>query len=391
MTRGGRRRAGGLVQGTLTAVVALGLVALTGTGGSATDPLLDGGADAAESAERAKVPAHRVDLAFVGDIHTLRRVNYSGQRPGGQWDFTAMFTEVAPLLRSADTAVCHMEAPIAPPGSPVIVVPPLLSTAAPMADALAGAGFDRCSTAGNHIMDRGVAGIDATLTEFDRVGISQSGAARSAAEARPEAAIYDVDGVRVAHLSYSWYIGGQSVPASQPWRANTLSAPRVVADARAARAAGAQVVVTSFTWGFDKIVAPTGYQRSVAQAVTASGEVDLIVGQQAHVLQPIEQVNGVWVIYGMGNFLSDHPVGSFPQSAGDAAIFVVGVVVGADGSVRVRPPIAYPTWIDKSDGHVIRPVGQRFDPGLDASTRAALQRSLDRTRSVLGPYVFERA
>jgi poly-gamma-glutamate synthesis protein (capsule biosynthesis protein) len=302
-----------------------------------------------------------------------------------------MFTEVAPLLRSADTAVCHMEAPIAPPGSPVIVVPPVLSTAAPMADALAGAGFDRCSTAGNHIMDRGVAGIDATLAEFDRVGISQSGAARSPAEASPAAAIYDVDGVAVAHLSYSWAIGGQSVPASQPWRANTLSPGRVIADARAARAAGAQVVVTSFTWGFDKIVQPTPYQRSVAQAVTASGEVDLIVGQQAHVLQPIEQVNGVWVIYGMGNFLSDHPVGSFPQSAGDAAIFVVGVVVRPDGVVKVRPPVAYPTWIDKSNGHVVRPVEQRFDPSLSASTRAALQRSLDRTRSVLGPFVFERA
>lgn len=346
-------------------------------------------ADAAMSATRTKTPAHRIDLAFVGDIHTLRRVNYSAQLPGGRWDFAPMFAEVAPLLQSADTAVCHMEAPIAPPGSPVIVVPPLLSTAAPMADALAGAGFDRCSTAGNHIMDRGVAGIDATLREFDRVGISQSGAARSAAEARPDAAIYDVDGVSVAHLSYSWAIGGQSVPASQPWRANELEAWRVIADARAARAAGAEVVVTSFTWGFDKIVQPTPSQRSIAAAVTASGEVDLIVGQQAHVLQPIEKVNGVWVIYGMGNFLSDHPVGSFPQSAGDAAIFVVGVVVRPDGSVRVRPPVAFPTWIDKSRGHVIRPVEQRFDPSLSASTRAALQRSLDRTRSVLGSFVFE--
>ena len=190
---------------------------------TATPSLLEVGANSSERPVRTELPAHRIDLAFVGDIHTLRRVNYSAQRPGGGWDFTQMFTEVAPLLRSADTAVCHMEAPIAPPGSPVIVVPPLLSTAAPMADALAGAGFDRCSTAGNHIMDRGVAGIDATLAEFDRVGISQSGAARSPAEASPAAAIYDVDGVAVAHLSYSWAIGGQSVPASQPWRANTLS------------------------------------------------------------------------------------------------------------------------------------------------------------------------
>ena len=219
-------------------VAALPAAALTQAGEANPSLTLDAGATAAVSPVRSTRPRHRVDLAFVGDIHTLRRVNYSAQRPNGGWDFTPMFAEVAPLLQSADTAVCHMEAPIAPPGAPVIVVPPLLSTAAPMADALAGAGFDRCSTAGNHIMDRGVAGIDATLGEFDRVGISQSGAARSPGEARPEAAIYDVDGVAVAHLSYSWYIGGRSVPASQPWRANRLTTWRVIADARVARASG---------------------------------------------------------------------------------------------------------------------------------------------------------
>ena len=74
-----------------------------------------------------------------------------------------------------------------------------------------------------------------------------------------------------------------------------------------------------------------------------------------------------------------------------AAIFGVGVTVESNGAVRIERPIVYPTWIDKFNGHVVRPVGQRFDPTLDASTRAALQRSLDRTRAVLGPYVFERA
>ena len=102
-------------------------------GASAIGSVLSSGATATAPGERIRTPARRIDLAFVGDIHTLRRVNYSAQRPNGGWDFSPMFAAVAPLLRSFDTAVCHMEAPIAPPGTSVIVVPPVLSTAAPMA------------------------------------------------------------------------------------------------------------------------------------------------------------------------------------------------------------------------------------------------------------------
>lgn len=355
--------------------------------GSGLDGMVSSGAVASESPERLEPPSRRVDLAFVGDIHTLRRVNYTAQRPGGGYDYRPMFADVAPLLESFDMAVCHMEAPIAPPGTAVIVVPPLLSNAAPLADALADGGFTRCSTAGNHILDRGVAGIDATLNEFDRVGLTQSGAARSFEESLPASQIVTIGGIQVAHLSYSWAIGGQGVPRSQPWRANKLDPSRVIADARTARAAGAEVVAVSFTWGFDKIVQPTSYQRSVARQVTASGEIDLIVGQQAHVMQPIERVNGVWVAYGMGNFLSDHPVGSFPPASGDAGIFAFGVEVDARGGVTVERPIVYPTWIDKYRGHVIRPVSDRHDPFVDASIRRSLDASLLRTLGVVGDFV----
>ena len=44
--------------------------------------------------------------------------------------------------------------------------------------------------------------------------------------------------------------------------------------------------------------------------LTASDSVDLIVGHHAHVVQPIEQVNGVWVVFGLGNVLSNLPTSS---------------------------------------------------------------------------------
>jgi poly-gamma-glutamate synthesis protein (capsule biosynthesis protein) len=37
----------------------------------------------------------------------------------------------------------------------------------------------------------------------------------------------------------------------------------------------------------------------------ASPDVDLILGDHVHVVQPCEKINGKYVIYGMGNFLSN--------------------------------------------------------------------------------------
>ncbi len=80
----------------------------------------------------------------------------------------------------------------------------------------------------------------------------------------------------------------------------------MIADARAARAAGADVVVVSVHWGTEWQTEPDERQLSLGRALTASRtggrpDVDLIVGTHAHVPQAYEKVNGTWVIYGMGD------------------------------------------------------------------------------------------
>lgn len=344
-------------------------------------PTVEEAATAGSPAHRATPPAQRpISFGFTGDIHTLRAVNLDAAQPDGSYDYIPMFERVAPLLSWFDVASCHMEAPVAP-DSEIIVEAPRLSTAPSMVAAIAGAGWDRCSTASNHMMDRGVAGVDATLGAFDAAGLGHSGAARTAPEQRQ--VLFDVRGVTFAHLSYTFYVGAR--PANQPWRLNLIDSAAIIAAARQARADGAQVVIVSMEWGTDTYSAVTPYQRSVAQSVTASGQVDLIVGSQAHVLQPIDKVNGVWVIYGMGNFISDLPGKTWPASAQDAAVFGVDFTV-TDGSVDVSRPVVYPTWIDKQHGHVVRLTSEQYDPELPAATRAALRESQTRTWTVLGEY-----
>ena len=327
-------------------------------------------------------PGTRITWGFTGDIHTLRTVNSSALQRNGTYDYTPKFARVAPLLQWFDVASCQMEAPVAPAGKPILVDPPLLSTAPSMAAALAGAGYDRCSAASNHMMDRGTAGVDATLGALDAAGVGHTGAARSATEAK--AVTFAVKGVTFAHLSCTFYAGAR--PRNEQWRVNKIDASAIIAMARSVRASGAQVVVLSLEWGVDKQSAITSQQRALATTLTASGEIDLIVGHQAHVLQPIEQINGVWVIYGMGNFLTSLSGGTWPTNCQDAAIFGVDFTVAADGRVTVSRPVVYPTWIDKPNGMVVRLTTEANDPSLSSATRSSLRASLARTRAVLGAF-----
>lgn len=343
-------------------------------------------AEATSFALRVAPPDRRLTMGFTGDVHTLRAVNYDARQRDGSYDYQPMFAEIAGLVSWFDVAICHLEQPMAAPGKPVIVEPPLLSSAPTLATAVAAAGYDRCSTASNHSLDGGVAGIDATLGALDAVGVGHAGTARSAQEAAN--VTFETHGVTVAHLSYSFSLGGIPLPSGQPWRANRTDTDVINAAARQARVAGADIVVLSLHWGSDGSSAVTSDQRSVANAVTAAGDIDLIVGHHAHVLQPISQVNGVWVVWGMGNILTDLPVSSrWPAASQDAAVIGVEFTLGADGAVEVGTPTVYPTWVDRSNGHVVRLATQQPDGGLSTKVRAAMVASFDRTRRLLGAHL----
>jgi len=101
-----------------------------------------------------------ITMAFVGDILPHSPLVTRAQR--NEQGFSPMFDDITPLIASADLAICHLETPIVPQGEdlstfPFFGVPPTIT------EAIAKAGFDRCSTASNHTYDRGLKGIDETI------------------------------------------------------------------------------------------------------------------------------------------------------------------------------------------------------------------------------------
>jgi poly-gamma-glutamate synthesis protein (capsule biosynthesis protein) len=369
----------------------IGLLAVPGTGRAADDAIvLDGWAVARTSAQRLSPPSPIITLAFAGDtlVHSPLVARAWQNGGGSRYDFAPMFVRIAPVVGWADLAVCHLESPVAPFGEPLSTAP-RYGIPGDIAVGLAAAGWDRCSTASNHSYDRGVGGVDATVASLTAAGLGQSGMARAPLERI--APVLDVRGVKVVHLSYTWSLNGMRLPAEQPWLVNLIDPVQIVADATEARSRGAEIVVVSLHWGVEKESRPSSYQREVADAVTASGAVDLIVGHHAHVVQPIEQVNGRWVAFGLGNHLSNMTDGfGWPAASQDGAVLLVTMHRGADGTIAIDRPEVVPTWVDRNDGWVVRPVvADLADPATSAGVRAQLAASLARTRTVLGDFIRE--
>jgi len=148
----------------------------------------------------------------------------------------------------------------------------------------------------------------------------------------------------VPQLSYATGSTATS-PAGKPWLANQISAKRIISDARRARKSGAKVVIVSLHWGTEYQHAPNAQQLKVAQQLLSAPEIDLIVGHHAHVVQPIGQVGGKYVAYGMGNLLAKQ-VG---QDRNEGVI--TRFTFGRNGDRwKVVKAEFVPTYIDQSNG-----------------------------------------
>ncbi|MFF0435496.1 CapA family protein [Streptomyces sp. NPDC004327] len=301
----------------------------------------------------------------------------AGAGAGGQeLAFGPMLAGLRPVLSRADLAICHLETPLAPAGGPFTGFP---SFAAPpqIATALADVGFHSCSTASNHTLDQGEAGVRRTLDALDAAGLRHTGSARSRAEAhRPN--IIEVAGVPVAHLSYTYGFGGRPLPPDKPWLANPIS-ERVFDEAHRARRAGAEVVVLSMHWGREHLHEPSERQQARAKELTAHPVFDVILGHHAHTVQPLERINGTWVVYGHGNLLARHRMARGTTEEGLLSCFRF---VRADGSWRVGSVGVIPTLVDLTGPvRVVALAAALADPELTPSVRGRYEQAYHRIRS----------
>src|SRR5665811_1598232 len=92
-------------------------------------------------------------------------------------------------------------------------------------------GWDGCSTASNHSMDRGMAGVSATLDALDAAGLGHAGTARNATESsQPQ--MYELrragQTIRVAQIAAAYGTNGLPIPANAPWALHLIDAQSLI-------------------------------------------------------------------------------------------------------------------------------------------------------------------
>ena len=281
-------------------------------------------------------------VSVSGDLLIHSPVFFQAQAlaGGAGYEFGPMLEQLRPYVKDADLAICHVETPVsdvAPPsGLPTFNAPPEL------ADAVVDTGWDICDTASNHSTDQGQEGVDGTAEVLDNAGIGHTGSFASEKD-RDEPLIVRVKGVRVALVAFTT---GSNGLVPEDYSLNVASEPdEVIADARAAREAGADVVIVNMHWFSETVdeysTEPSTEQIEFAEALVAAPEITAVVGQGPHVVQPIEWIDDKPVVYSEGNLLANQGAAAGLADASQDGIvalldFVAGGGLRAGGARELR-------------------------------------------------------
>ena len=294
-------------------------------------------------------------------------------------NFGPMLAGVKPYVAKADLAICHLETPLAKPNGPFSGYPDF-SGPPQIATALRATGFDACSTASNHTLDQGSAGISRTLRALDQARIKHTGSARSETESRRITLLRAGD-VRVALLSYAYGFNGHTYPGGRTWLANRIDPVAIVDDAKRARRQGAQVVIAALHWGTEYQQTPSRQQLDLAPRLARSGALDLIISHHSHVVEPVQRIGRVWVVYGLGNLIAFHSTPGLPNQEGLLASFTF-TRSGTRWTVTTAGYL--PLLVTRRPPIRLLPVTAALRTGrYGSSTRARLTQALERTTRVV--------
>lgn len=216
-------------------------------------------------------------------------------------DFTPLLEGQRRYIQASDLAICHQETPVAGPDGPFAAypsfnVPPQIITASKAV------GYQACTTASNHTIDRSTDGLLRTLDALDAAGLKHTGSYRTEAESQGFL-ILQTPAAKVAIVQGTYGLNG--LTPEYPWQVDMLDAPTMIAKAVKARELGADIVLGVMHAGEEYASEPNAQQQEVAHALVDSGQFTMIYGHHTHSVLPIENYKGTWIVYGLGNGVTE--------------------------------------------------------------------------------------
>ena len=279
--------------------------------------------------ESPPAPPQVVKVSFLaaGDnIMHMNMIDDAKQRAGegANFNFKDMYTDIAPIVQAYDIALINIETPIAGDEFEYSGYP-MFNTPKENAFDLMDMGFNIINTANNHMLDKWEKGYKNSIEFWDSHknykggNILQLGSFKDAADFETPR-IYNMNGISIAFLSYTYGTNGMALPAGSkmviPFLQDTAMIERQIKAARPL----ADCLFVVMHWGEEDHFTPSASQKNLAQMMVDNG-VDVIIGMHPHVLQETKWVDRpdggkTLITYSIGNLISgmlykQNMIGSF--------------------------------------------------------------------------------
>jgi poly-gamma-glutamate capsule biosynthesis protein CapA/YwtB (metallophosphatase superfamily) len=210
------------------------------------------------------------------------------------------------------------------------------------------AGVDYLSLANNHIGDYGAKGIRDSRRILKEYGLAVGGAGKDLDQAR-KVDLLEANGTQVAIIPCLDFVKVYWAEAERAGATPCVD-QYIRKDIRKAKRAGADVVIVFPHWGVEYTRQPLPSMRKHAARWVDAGA-DLVLGAHSHVAGAIEDIEGVPVLYSLGNLIFDQHWSTNTMES----TLLVATFHGHDlVELRLRPYIIHdtsqPNLLDPSRG-----------------------------------------
>ena len=199
-------------------------------------------------------------------------------------------------------------------------------------------GVDVLTTSNNHSMDTGYNGLINTIEKLDELGFAHTGTFKSQ-EDKDSILIKDVNGVKIAFLSYTYGTNGIPVPKGKEYCINLIDKDLIKEHLQKAKELDPDLICVSMHWGVEYRTKQNTEQENLADFLFENGA-DIILGSHPHVLEPMEKrtitledgtTKEGFLIYSLGNFCSAQK----DKYTKDSIILNLQITKHADGKVTL--------------------------------------------------------
>ena len=249
-----------------------------------------------------KKDTNELSMVMVGDCLIHRFVYTDAKQSDGTYSFSKMFTEVEPLIKNHDLAFYNQESII---GGKTLGLSayPRFNSPEEIGQDMVNLGFNLVSLANNHTMDKGEQGVINSVNFWKTYpSVYYSGQALSEDDRENNIKVLEKNGIKYVFLAYTSVTNGLLPPSGKEYLTNIYSKEKAQADIKKIKD-DADLIIVSMHWGEEYTTYPNESQKKIAKELSDMG-VNLIIGNHAHSIQPVEMIGDTLVFYALGNFIS---------------------------------------------------------------------------------------